>query len=604
MIQEKAKLSAARFERLATRAFRSVLTRKALGSLLFSLCAAAVLLVKIPYGFETNDQFQYFLLPYRSIYTPFLTNDWFTWQTTHYHWSFGHFIRALYFLFGERGFPVAVFIAHIAVLSLLGYACLRAARALKLHWVSAAIAVLTVAFVRRMGIAGAVVNHGVLLPSDAALVFFMLGAASWIEKKPLAAGIQLGLSGLVHANFAVIGPLALAAPELVRLVREKTVAPSLKLAGGFVLFAWPSLLAAGLGFFSADAAPDAIRILFKYRSPHHYNPPLFKTLDIFWPIVLMCVSFPVWLSRPKAGAGRANAVMLSLLGVQILAAVATVWADNVTIVRLFLWRLSIPLILFSAAAFGETLVTAFRSKKLFDIVFALSAAALVFAFSTGGQAILSPRVSLKGAGLLIPFAACSVLSPLIAARGFSFARHLAVGIAALPLVFALLAFDGGPLVKKGTGIVWSRAADNLHKFDFPSKKRISASRKGPAILRWISKHAPDDAVFLTPPGMNGFRLQAARAMFVDWKCCPMKGEEIAEWARRMNAVMGTKKLPAAGYALHRVSNRRYFSRSLHALAALAEREGLTHILARPSKKVPSSLKKLVTKGPYSVYQVR
>lgn len=522
-----------------------IVFRRALGAVLFSLGAAVVLLTKIPYGFETNDQLQYLLLPYREIYAPFLTGDWFTWQTSHYHPFFGFFIRGLHFVSGESGFPTAVFLAHGMVLCGLGYACLFSARALKLHWFSAAAAILVVAFVRRYGLAEVVVNHGVLLPSDMAMPFLLLGFAAWIAEKPLTAGLLLGVAGLIHANFAVIGPMVLAVPELRRLLREKQPVRSLRLVGGFLVLAWPSLVTAGLGFFTADAAPSAIEILFEYRSPHHYHPQIFATKEAYWPIALLTASIPIWWARHRAGAGRATQVLLALIASQVIAYVAVEGVHSATLVRLFLWRLSIPLILFSAAAFGETWVAALRTRRPTTTVFALLATVLVLSF-----------------------------------------------------------MDGGPILRKGWTVDWARISTTLSKSYFPDGDKIEGKKHPLPILSWIDRHAPRDAVFLVPPGMDNFRLEAKRAIFVDWKCCPMKGDEIAEWARRMNAAMGTKRLPAKGYALHRAANLRYAKRSLASLADLAKKEGMTHILAKDSRTVPDTLKKLVTKSGWSVYRVR
>ncbi len=459
-----------------------------------------------------------------------------------------------------------------------------------------------VAFIRRLGIGESIVNHGLLLPADLALPFLVIGFADWMEDRRLRAGLMLGLSGLIHANFAVIGPLVIAIPEIAVLVRTRKPLPSLKLALGFLLLAWPSLVLAAMGFFAADTAPGAIRILFEYRSPHHYDPPLVNGPAIYWPLVLLAASMPVWLSRKAAGAKSANALVLVLALVlsQLVAAIATA-LGSAALVRLFLWRLSIPLILLSAIAFGEVLVNAVRRHRPFDIAFGLSAALLVLAFATNGAVQFTPQVSLRGFGMLIPFASCLAVSAIACRIEHAIFKYAALGLAAIPFVAAGL--FSTPLVESKSRIHWAEAAERALTLKMPSSKEIRGERPSLAVLSWIEKHTPKEAKFLAPPGLDGFRLEARRAVFVDWKCCPMKGEEIAEWERRMKAVMGTKSLPAKGFALHRTGNSRYFARSLKSLAALARKEGLTFILARPSDKVPKDLEKIVTQGPWSVYRV-
>ena len=524
---------------------RAALLKGIFGPLGFAAASALILLARIPYGFETNDQFQYLLLPYREIYTPFLTGDWFTWHTSHYHLSFSVFIRLLHWAFGESGFPVAVFTAHVLVLATLGYSLLRSARAAQLHWTAALFALLTVAFVRIHGVGGAILNHGVLLPADMALPFLMLGFAMWIEKSPIKAGIFLGLSGLIHANFAVLGPLVIAAPELYRLYKERTLAPTLKLTGGFAALAWPSLISAAMGFFTSDTAPEALNILFDIRSPHHYRPPLFDSPELLWPAALLLLSIPTWLECRRRGNGRAIAVLFALIGTLAVGVLAVEVLDNRLIIRLFLWRMSVPLILFAALGVGESLARAVR-------------------------------------------------------RPVSWAPVAAV----LSIVTVLCFTEGGPVFAPNRRLDISRISASMTKVGFPDATRVRGIHRASALYSWIQKHTPEDALFLVPPGMDDFRLQARRGIFVDWKCCPMKGEEIAEWARRMNAVMGTKTMPAAGYALHRVAMNRYTHRSLDALAALARREGLGYIIAKRVPKTPSDLEKLISKSGWAVYRVR
>jgi hypothetical protein len=579
------------------------LIRVIIGSVLFSCAAAIVFLAKIPYGFETNDQLQYLLLPYRDIYSPFLTGDWFTWQTTHYHPSFAYLIRGLHFCFGEKHFAASVFAVQVFGFVALGFSCLRAAHAMKLHWISAAVAVLLVAFIRRLGIGESIVNHGLLLPSDLALPFLLLGFADWMEEKRIKAGLMLGLAGLLHANFAVIGPLVLAVPEIIILIQTRKPLLTVKLAVPFLILACPSLILAGVGFFAADAAPEAIRILFEYRSPHHYDPPLVNGPAVYWCLVLLCASMPVWMSRKNGFSSSANMILLALIGSQVVAALATAMG-SAAIIRLFLWRLSIPLMLISAAAFGETIVTAFRTRKAFDIIFAVSAVMLVASFAANGTIQWTPQVSLKGFGILMPFAVSLAAAPWVQRINLRFSHSASIALAAIPLLVGIAVSVSNPLIEKNARIEWSAAAENAMKLNRPTRAQIRGDKPKLAIFSWIDKHTPKDARFLTPPGMDDFRLQARRAIFVDWKCCPMKGEEIAEWERRMNAVIGTKKLPARGFALYRTGNDRYFHRSLKSLLDLARKEGLTHILARPVDKVPSGLEKLVTKGQWSVYRVR
>lgn len=50
----------------------------------------------------------------------------------------------------------------------------------------------------------------------------------------------------------------------------------------------------------------------------------------------------------------------------------------------------------------------------------------------------------------------------------------------------------------------------------PSEQRITTQNWEEALI-WIEQHTPVDATFVTPPTLDGFRVQAKRAQIGDWK---------------------------------------------------------------------------------------
>ncbi len=57
---------------------------------------------------------------------------------------------------------------------------------------------------------------------------------------------------------------------------------------------------------------------------------------------------------------------------------------------------------------------------------------------------------------------------------------------------------------------------------------------------WIRANTPKDAVFLTPPQLERFRLLGERAIVVDWKGSAYVPSELVEWYRRLEDVSGRK----------------------------------------------------------------
>jgi hypothetical protein len=575
------------------------------GGLVFSVAGAALLLKRIAYSFETNDQFQYLLLPYRQIFDNFLTGDWFTWQTSHYHVVFSWLICGVHGLTGAGGFPYGVFAIHFLVLFGIAYGLWSLARALNWHWASAAFALLMVAFVRHLGIAGAIVNHGMLLPADMAFPPFLLALAAWLDKRYVRAGLWLGLSGLLHANFAVLGPLVMAPVEIKRLIRDRDWKSTLKMAACYVVLASPTLIVVAKSFVLADDAPGALDVMFRIRSPHHYYPSFAEAGGLFWIVALLAAGLPTWMARGKykivdGGIG----LLIELIAFQALAGMATA-LDIGFLIRIFFWRLSIPLFLLAAMAVGEFVARACRSLKFENLLYGAAAVVAAISFSSKGYLRLAPEIELAGFGLTAPF-----LVILIADAVFIsfFKRKIWMRLAAALLSTAFLCWCAlisvpGLVVPAERSLNWRQAAAKWSDFKPVNIKEARPDRKE-GIYKWIRDNTPKDAVFLAPPGLDDFRLRARRGVFVDWKCCPMKGDEVLEWKRRMLAEMGAKTFPAKGYALHRASNSRYFSRSLKYLADLARKERLTHMLAgNKPQAAAAGLTKLVTRGRWTVYEV-
>lgn len=71
------------------------------------------------------------------------------------------------------------------------------------------------------------------------------------------------------------------------------------------------------------------------------------------------------------------------------------------------------------------------------------------------------------------------------------------------------------------------------------QKQITTTQAWEETLHWIRDNTPKDASFITPPTMDGFRIEAERAQFSDWKDGTLlifNAELAEEWLRRMEAL--------------------------------------------------------------------
>jgi len=517
---------------------RRVLLAWSASALFATLCV-----FQIGYSFEEGDQLQYLLLPYRQIYADFLPGDWFTWQTTHYHQTFAWIVRALHALCGEQLFARGMFALHFANLTLLGYALLRLSRALGWGLSEFVFCASVFALCRQVGLAGAVMNHPGAVPADLALAPFLLACAAYAELRTIALGLWLGWSGFLHANYAVLGALVLFPLQALRC---RTLQAWFELAIAGLLFASiaaPTLWLVLASFATHDSAPDAVALTLFVRSPHHYDLAALDRSQFYYTGLLFVLALPQ-LSRRAAASRPGPDVQPSTISRRDPHA-------HLLLVAMLLGWLGL-----GALGSGFHILSLSRlftwrlSIPLFAILQLCAAAAL--------------RDGLRRRAWLL--------------SGWQIAL-----IALLPC-FA----QRDPLQPIG----------KLHFLD----AHIALTPPLPALYAAIRARTPADARFLAPPGLSQFRLRARRALFVDWKCTPMKGDEALEWRRRMLLAMGTRDFPARGYDLWREADVHYAAQPLAKLAELARAQDLTHILVRgPKRSAPAGLVHLFTSGRYSVY---
>jgi hypothetical protein len=62
------------------------------------------------------------------------------------------------------------------------------------------------------------------------------------------------------------------------------------------------------------------------------------------------------------------------------------------------------------------------------------------------------------------------------------------------------------------------------------------------MCRWVRTNTPVDAVFLVPPDDSVFRLEAHRAIIVNFKHVPQLSAELIEWSRRLKTVLVLDRL--------------------------------------------------------------
>jgi hypothetical protein len=305
-----------------------------------------------------------------------------------------------------------------------------------------------------------------------------------------------------------------------------------------------------------------IRILAEARGPHHYLPSLFG-IGSHLAFVVFCIAVVMSWARWRRHAPR-PVVVRAVLAVVIVVLLACLGGYVfVEVLPTRLWTAAQPfrmtylvkwfgLILFAVAAgraigaerplaqrlsgsllvlgvgryqpaialmgnvglaIGERLGEA-RSRLAAAVVgcFMVLAAVLVFAPTTSRPQEPLLLASLLAIGACFTFIEAAVWRRVVAAA--------AVGAVLLPLV----ALRASPAVIDAARSVGAGAP----------RMSLSESAKAWTEAAWFARaNTPEDAVFVVPPRLGGFRLIARRAVVVDNKVFPFGDADMEEWYERM-----------------------------------------------------------------------
>lgn len=126
---------------------------------------------------------------------------------------------------------------------------------------------------------------------------------------------------------------------------------------------------------------------------------------------------------------------------------------------------------------------------------------------------------------------------------------------------------------------------------------------------WCRNHTPESSRFIGPPGPKTFRLWSLRTLAFNRAASPYHAEGLADWAGRFRDHVGFTGSTAAFARAYlddrRGLERRYQELDPAALAALARRQGATHIVASPTLARVSAANPLTllhVEGRHAVYR--
>lgn len=511
-----------------------------LPSFLVALSASVCFGLSYGLNYGISNQTAYMLGALRKLDPTVLNRDWYAAHTVNYHPVFSY-LGWLLLLFDRGGFAVGV---ALVVVTALGALCLYGlARALasdRREALAVFLSVLAIAFVTRtVSVAWSYVFDVdlTLQPSTLGSLFLLAALPPFVSGRFLASGVLLGLSGLFHANFLVLGVATFGFAHLVmgreglprRLLQQ--IGPSL-LA---LLILAPLLLRAGS---STDAA-RAEDILFNIRSPHHYAPKTYER-DFLQPAGFQMLGFGAgaWLLRDLHGRGRRlGALLFAMAGLVWTGTLLTTAVSIPRIAQIFVWRY---------APFLDLLMQLLACLAAFRLAASPRLARRIppsgLALIAGGFVIIAMYKGNRGqdnlARLLLAIAAPALLAVALHHVGELAARAPAAS-ATIRRARALFSRHAASVLALYAVIVCAVTAyPNVNDWRRKSNLLSHAVTPETEMYAWIRQSTPKDAIFLTPPLLERFRLFTERAIVVDWKASAIVPGELVEWYQRLEAVSG------------------------------------------------------------------
>jgi hypothetical protein len=505
-----------------------------------AISAAVAAVASIAYGltfgftYGVNNQIVYMLRALRLLDPSVLGDDWLTAHTLDYHPAFAYLGWLLLAIGGRGGWGIgiATVVAAAAGAMCVYWLCTR----LLPKPIALPAFLLTLWFMLATGtreLAGTYVFDPIFQPSTVASFFLLASLPPFVSGRWLLSGVLLGISGLFHANYLILGMAVFGTAHLCVGFRDPR-----ELGRRVIRHLGPSLVALAMlspvilrALGGADAA-RAQQILFDIRGPFHYEPRSF--LGDFFPfgaLQALGLGLAAWLFRQADGRGRRfAAVVIAMLLVVWTGSVLAVVFESRRATQLFVWRLApyIDLLmgLVVAATASRALLTPrspLRMSRTELAVAVAGAGALSVSLITRARPVvdwLEWMLAIGAAGVALRFAS-RWLTPL-ASRVPRLALQQGPRLAALVAALVFYGQVKGPLESV-------RARSNL-----------VTGMPGPEtdLYAWIRANTGKDAVFLSPPGLERFRLASERAIVVDWKASTYVPSEVLEWYRRLEDVSG------------------------------------------------------------------
>lgn len=536
------------------------------------LLGSAITLSLRGYQFGQSNHTLYLLEALKKTWPDLFQHDWYVTQTLQYHIIFTEITHWLMRLGWEKP---AFLIAYLLIVVLFHLAWLKIV--LQLGGTVRTYLLSVVFFYFSAGGTGLgsfqFIQDGAFLPSNVANVAMLWGIAFWIIGRTGWAAVALALAAVWHINHAVIALLLWA----WLFLWECRKPDSRKLILGGVLIGMCSLVNLIPAFYAKlhAGAPvpldQYVQLYVQLRHPHHYAPlswPMALWISFLWPILPAA-----WIAhhqirlgrRPWIESTRIAAFFLALLPIGLV--FAGIWFVSETLVQIVVWRFSIYIQLLACGAVAYLLCDAGVVSKTFA-----RAAGIVLVAIAAGLVLILTLLDHHAPGQL--------------ARAADFAHHNIVPLSVfLGLCTLAVLYEIGRRWNIATHRIASALLIAIVSLAWGRELGLGLLPKDDvdyiALCHWARDHTPKDAIFLVPPSEQAFRLEARRAIVINFKGIPQMSAQMATWRDRLQDILqmpDLMRLPEPFDRTLDAIDRRYETRSDDHLIAVARKYDARYII--------------------------
>jgi hypothetical protein len=377
---------------------------------------------------------------------------------------------------------------------------------------------------------GLELNHFVgdadIMPPTFAHAFVLLAAGSLLRERYRWGAVFAGLATPFHLQIGLICAAMIAPLYLVRL-KKFEIKGIVIIAGLFLAAAAPGLVDLAHmireGLLQPPSTQYSLAYYIDFRHPHHFG--LISTAAALW------------------------------VGAHLVIQIVAYW---------FLRRIQRP----EATAVGKM------------TVMSLTLAALAMVHFIDYYLIKDDRIAtiqfIRLSPLITVFGAVCLVAMIDGGADFIAARTGDGRIGAMANV-------GLIVIAALWGVREARKPDAI--FNFGISRYAEQSSNWIDLCRWIRDNGPRGAVYLTPPGANGFTYMAERSNVADFKNNPDSGLYMSQWFERLRDLAGGNLPNGRGYDNRQLLNKAYAGLSAEQLIEIGKKYRAEYAVLPKSTKV-------------------